>query len=113
MNDRIHWFSVEGRPFCEKGNVRFQKYPDSRRQRPECLMLHCTCNQYNKLCYDKIHFHSFSFALGFFPLVSCFLVFFLFFLLILVLIFLFWFFLILVNVFGTLVSGLLRILTNN
>ena len=76
-------------------------------------MLHCTCNQYNKLCYDKIHFHSFSFALGFFPLVSCFLVFFLFFLLILVLIFLFWFFLILVNVFGTLVSGLLRILANN
>ena len=28
MNEQIHWFSVEGRLFCEKENVRFQKYPD-------------------------------------------------------------------------------------
>ena len=29
MNERIHWFSVEGRLFCDKENVQFQKYPDS------------------------------------------------------------------------------------
>ena len=25
MNEQIHWFSVEGRPLCDKENVQFQK----------------------------------------------------------------------------------------
>ena len=25
MNERIHWFSVKGRPLCDKENVQFQK----------------------------------------------------------------------------------------
>ena len=29
MTERIHWFNVYGRPFCDKENVQFQKYPDS------------------------------------------------------------------------------------
>ena len=29
MNEWIYWFNFNGRPFCDKENVQFLKYPDS------------------------------------------------------------------------------------
>ena len=42
MNEQVHWFSVEGRPLCDKENVRFQKYPDScgRGLNVKCYIVH-------------------------------------------------------------------------
>ena len=104
MKERIHWFSVEGRPFCDAENVWFQKYPDScgRGLNVLCYIVHVS----NPTCYEfKIHFRSFSLPLVFlslslFSLVSGFSFF-----------FGCWFFF--VMVFGTLISGLLCILANN
>ena len=83
MNEQIHWFSVEGRPLCDKENVRFQKYPDScgRGLNVKCYIVHVS----NPTCHEfKIHFPPIFTSSCF--LFSCF---FLFFLLFLVLIFLF------------------------
>ena len=104
MKERIHWFSVEGRPFCDEENVWCQKYPDScgRGLNILCYIVHVS----NPTCYEfKIHFRSFSL-----PLVFCL---FLFFLLFLVLVSFFWLLVFFVMVFGTLISGLLCILANN
>ena len=55
MNERIHWFSGEGRPFCDAQNVWFQKYPDSCG--PGLNVLCYIVNVSNPTCYEfKIHF---------------------------------------------------------
>ena len=80
MKERIHWFSVERRAFCDAENVWFQKYPDScgRGLNVLCYIVHVS----NPTCYEfKIHFRSFSLPLVFlslslFSLVSGFSVFF-------------------------------------
>ena len=67
MNERIHWFSVEGRPFCDAENVWFQKYPDSfgRGLNLLCYIVHVS----NPTCYEfKIHFPSVSLPLVFLSL---------------------------------------------
>ena len=99
MNERIHWFSVEGRPFCDAENVWFQKYPDSfgRGLNLLCYIVHVS----NPTCYEfKIHFPSVSLPLVF---LSLFLFSLVFGFLYLVVGFFF------VFVFGTLISGLLCI----
>ena len=100
MNERIHWFSVEGRPFCDAQNVWFQKYPDSCG--PGLNVLCYIVNVSNPTCYEfKIHFPSFSLPLAFLSL----------FLFSLVFVFFFWLLVFFsVMVFGTLISGLLCIL---
>ena len=104
MTDLIHWFNVYRRPFCDKENVQFQKYPDS------CvLMFNATLYMYSPTCYEfRIHFPfifppSFCFSLVFLflPLFS------------LVVGYNFFVCFFLPNVFGTVISGVSCTLANN